>query len=351
MRIRNTKSIPLILFLLFICFVLHAQEHDYIEYQKKITEAENALLDSNFSFSINKYKEVFNQYSFIFPKDAFIAAEVAAFTKSDSLALEFLKISIRYGMRIERIKDNKLFRHLVQSVHWKLFIKNEYSLLRQQYYCSIDMNYREKMDSLFICDQRIRNVSEKWYNNMIIVWRKGLARKWQLNCKNSLDLIMKFVNAKGFPSWKTIGVDGINCVNLYPTRITSSPALIILYHYNYPFSEYGKFLLDEVKKGNLNAREYALIRDFEARIYEVGQLWFRPKIKKTSYSNYEYYMRWFEQIPNMQIENEDEVNIARDAIGLSTLYYERKRKSFQNIHDYFYNDPNRLNFDLFYYDL
>jgi len=138
------------------------------------------------------------------------------------------------------------------------------------------------------------------------------------NCREALHVIDSLIPIYGFPSYRTIGVVNSNIPPWSDYSLSSCQILIIYYHIVLvkEIPNYTRYLYDEVVKGNLNARDYATIMEFDRRS-QKGY---------TSDSSL-YYVRW-EPVPdrNATYANEEEVNKRRESIGLSTCYYERIRK-------------------------
>lgn len=301
----------------FSIFVLNTFCQNYIEYQREITKAENLFFDTLFSASIKQYRKTFDAYEFNFPRDCMVAAQVAAYAKDDTSAFYFLCKAVRFGASIERIKTTYRLRSLQKSPLWQPFLK-DYDEQRKLYYAGINWPYRELCSKYAIIDQIIRNKDQAFFSNRNLLWKPRLRKKWMNNCREALHVIDSLIPIYGFPSYRTIGVVNSNIPPWSDYSLSSCQILIIYYHIVLvkEISNYTRYLYDEVVKGNLNARDYAMIMEFDRRS-QKGY---------TSDSSL-YYVRW-EPIPdrNATYANEVEVNKRREAIGLSTCYYERVRK-------------------------
>ena len=335
--------LPTIVFVTICCCKLSAE--NYIEYQRGITKAENLMFDSLFHESVKQYKTVFDSYSFNFPRDCMIAAQAATYIKDDTSAFYFLRKAVRYGTHIERIKIVRLLEPLQNSPHWKIFI-NDYDSLRNAYYESIDIPYRDvcnelklKESALHTKDQGVVDGKYKkngFFTNRYIVWNPFLRKKWKNCCKEVLTVIDSLIPIYGFPSYRTIG----SADSIIFNNITLSGAQILTTYYHYVGAKKSEQFLfglkEEVIKGNLSARDYATLMEFQHREH-----------KEYRSDKSMYYIRW-EVYPfsDKIYPNEDVANINREEIGLSNCYYERVRKLWQHLYNY--GKPN--SFELFYYE-
>jgi hypothetical protein len=197
----------------------------------------------------------------------------------------------------------------------------DYDEQRKLYYAGINWPYRELCNKYFIKDQELDRADQAPFNNRNFVWRPRLRKKWMNNCREVLHVIDSLIPIYGFPSYRTIGVVDSTTPPLGNTALTGAQILIIYYHIVLvkEIPNYTRYLYDEVVKGNLNARDYATIMEFDRR-----------NQKGYTRDSSLYYVRW-EPIPDRKAtySKEEEVNKRREAIGLSTCYYERVRKIWE----------------------
>lgn len=323
-----------VFFVSLIILSTKANSQDYIEYQKEITKAENYMFDGCFKESIQLYRKTFDAYEFNFPRDCMIAAQIANKYGDDTNTYYFLKKALRYGVPIENISNNSEFR-------FKYFIKDlqkEYLKIRNQYTNSINLEYKDLCNKLYIKDQEIRDKDQDFWRNRYFVWQKSLRRKWENNSREIVKLIDSLIPIYGYPSYRTIGLIDTSSPKTYINNVSSDQVLIPYIHYMSMNKEKDpKFLenlYDEVVKGNLSARDYALLCEFD----------YRQKHKKEIHNfilgKSLYYIRW-EVVSNKDsvFNDEEEINKRREKIGLSNCYYERLRKLYQHnnwINFYFY---------------
>jgi len=252
-----------------------------------------------------------------------IAAQVASTIKDDTNAFYFLKRGVRFGASIERIKTIPRLIRLHNSALWTDFVY-QYDSLRNEYYSSINWPYRELCYSYTIRDQILRDKDqESIFSNRLIVFKPKIRKEWLSNSKEAIDSIIHLIPQFGYPSYKTIGCMPLIHPMVHGTRLYISSAFISIIFYHYaPYkdiSEYKDILFEEVKKGNLNARDYAFMMEFNNR---------RENGKKDE--NSMYYIWWIVSPDiNKTIPNEDDINKRRERLGIGTCDFERHLKNWQ----------------------
>lgn len=328
------KRLLVTILIIFNFLVSFSQTENYIEYQKDITEAEALMFDSAFAESVIKFKSTFEKYSFNFPRDCMIAAQVASTINDDTNAFYFLEKGVKFGASKERINIIPRLKRLNKSILWNDFI-NKYDSLRNIYMGSINWPFRELCYSYTLRDKIWRDKDQKSIlSNKLIVLRPKNRKEWLNNSKVAIDSIMKLIPAYGYPSFKTIGCMPLfhPMVNGKMLYISSAFISVIFYHYA-PYkdiSEYSEILIEEVKNGNLNVRDYALMMEFNNR-RENG----------TKDENSMYYIWWTSPNINKKIPNENEVNKRREDLGLGTCNFERHLKNWQF----------KYNWEFFYFEV
>lgn len=326
--IANTKPI------IELMGVRHNGEENYIQYQKEITKAENLMFDSLFDESIKQYRKTFDAYSFNFPRDCMIAAQLAAYIGDDTNLYYFIKKGVRFGVNINYINHRKIYSQYKSKEWWNNFVNNEYDSLRNEYLKGVNGEYKSICDKYKNIDREFRDKDQTWYNNLYIPWRFCLRKKWNNNGMEFISIVNSLIPKLGFPSYKTIGVeDSVTSTTSRYVFISSSQFNIIFNHISdkyYKTKEMQSLLAklyDEIVKGNLSARDYARIMEINYRASN--------KYKRNTSLYYIWYDISFD--PNVTVSNEEEINKRRDALGLSTCYYERQRKIWETHYwEFFY---------------
>ena len=117
---------------------------DYLDYHRLIFQAEQYFLDGEDSLSLEVYRKIFDAYSFIFAKDAAIAAQVAAKTGALDFFLHFTEKAFRSGVMLDCLMDIPVLARFVGREKLKdtLAVMNEVG--RKQYLAGINLEQKQR---------------------------------------------------------------------------------------------------------------------------------------------------------------------------------------------------------------
>jgi hypothetical protein len=317
---------------LFFSKALIAQ--DYLVYFKTIREAEMAIIDGNYENAIGLYNNAFEDFDFIFPKDAYIASQVASYWDDYHSFKKFIIKGIKNGLPIESIKRNPhLFSNFDDFSKEKL--NNEYlDSLCQVNTARINKSYRDTIIQMVKEDQRLRDKNETFLNAKIFnhKLRPRLFKKWMKQAEEQSQFILEMTKTHGFPSHKIIGTHRIEDYDKFGTSYKSQYATIILFHYDFAYQLFEEVLPEQLRLGNISPKQVALLRDFATRHLMFG------KEEDKLYEDYQYFIRWTH---NSNKKNEikirdkwiagniETINKEREKIGLVPLDYQNKIKEIQ----------------------
>jgi hypothetical protein len=82
----------------------------------------------------------------LFPRDCFIAAQLAYTNEQDSLAVDYLLKGVPFGINAELIFESRKefeIRNLVQSKYWKNY-QSSYPKLRADYINRVDWELKKR---------------------------------------------------------------------------------------------------------------------------------------------------------------------------------------------------------------
>lgn len=82
-----------LLFLYFFVMLGFVFSQNYIDFQKNITRAEIAILDSNYTEASRIYYDLFQNYDFVFLGNCVSACQSAIASNNDTLAHKYIKLS------------------------------------------------------------------------------------------------------------------------------------------------------------------------------------------------------------------------------------------------------------------
>jgi len=248
-----------------LCLPLFSQEQpNYFDYHKACRRAEKLFIDTLYKECLNTYDSTFEKYDFVFPRDCFIAAQIAFKIGNDSIAVEYLKRAVPFGLNADMsIKnDTSLLLHKIYySKYWSSYV-NDYDSLRNLYIKRVDWGLKKKLDEITFIDQKWRVQNNKWFNRN---FRKYLEKGFNIDNKKHIEFLDSIFKIKGFPGVWLTGVGDSNNIAYNNNKNLSPLFTIILYHYDSAYVKFGPFLLKEVELGHIDPREYAMIRDFSDR--------------------------------------------------------------------------------------
>jgi len=243
----------------------------YIIYHQKCRNAEKQFLRDSLEACFNTYNEVFEEYEILFPRDCFMAAQIAHKSQNDSLAVEFLLKGIQFGLNPNFFTDDSLMTRafelfeLKRSNYW-VKISQQRDSLYNIYTASVDWNLKYELMAMVRVDQSWRKKNNKWFNRN---FRKGLEKRFKVINDIHMNFLDSVFKEKGYPgSWLTGIGDSLRSQSKYASflnlKLIELPH-ILLYHNDSIYFKSGRFLFNEIDKGHIHPRTYAMIRDFSER--------------------------------------------------------------------------------------
>lgn len=276
------------MFILLFIFQNSLISQNYIPYFKAIAEAETAVSDSNFTAALSIYETQFLAYPFIFPKDAYIAAQVAIATDNYMLAKYFVYRGISCGLDSGTLKANPhTYKWWVNNLGNTISV-TIYDSLRKINEARINQTLRMQMVELIRKDQKLRKRNETYLNAVVFnhKLKPRLYRKWMRQADSQSLQILQLTRKHGFPSHQLIGSNDGEIYRRFGTNMRSTYATVILFHANHAWQFFEKDLPAQLEKGNITPKQYALLRDFATRHVITG------KLKDSAFIDYKYFIRW-----------------------------------------------------------
>lgn len=295
------KTSIIVLFTIVFNFIF---SQNYIDFQKNITRAEIAILDSNYNEASNIYYDLFQNYDFVFLGNCVSACQSAIAINNDTLAFYFANRALKHGLKMNQIETEKTLKLLKTKPQWNTFSAN-YDSLRAIYTKSVNWELRKKINELHDRDQLWRDRHElQWWN---LLWKPLIKHRWYKELEKIVEIeLVPLINHNGYPGEKLIGVDE----KFMHHKLSEEPnksfmvKLILIHYYSKNRSLDDTFLIDEIKNGNLNAKQFADFHDFRA----------------STSGNNDYYCQWYWNLKFMMSLNknitEEDVNKRRAEIGL-----------------------------------
>jgi|GEM_PF-1536804 len=247
---------------------------NYIEYHKKIIQAQNLFLAGNLKASTDKYKEIFAQYNKPFVKDCFIAAQIACLRKDTGDAVYFFEKAFMHGLNWKWLFDIQPVKELiVNNRQFEKTLRDKYEPARKKYLLSIDTALRTRVRKLILKDEYYKlSIAQKYRNESkdTTHWMQGDSLYAKALDENLVE-IRNIIRQRGYPGEHMIGVwdaetdkyCGIEynfSDDLY--KNVCSVTSIMFYHHEYGYQFLYKELLQAVKDGEMAPGEYALIHEW-----------------------------------------------------------------------------------------
>ncbi|MGV7106213.1 hypothetical protein [Flavobacterium sp. U410] len=260
---------------LFFSLTLFAQEFktDYFVYHQQINKAEEFLygknnLDSCFYY----YNKTFKEFDFIFAKDLINAAQLAKVNKLPYQT--YIEQGFAQGLKPEHLEAFPIFKDVLNQLKKDKNLQEKYVEGRKKYLKRIDFDYLDKIYDLAIFERKYQELdksecksklSSNFQNLVTWIEKEGFPGEKLLGIKDSTifreiksmknDLVSR--SRKIIPKSKDYKViqESDLCQNTIET---------FLYNLDYCFFKNlnTKFLLKEIRKGNLHPHQIALLNDF-----------------------------------------------------------------------------------------
>jgi len=232
---------------------------DYLEYHKKIIEAEKLLSEGEFGDALIIYEQVFKLYDFVFLRDYKVASQLALYLDDKSKACGYIKKGIAAGWEIKAIRKNQFLKPLYNDPEWRT-IEQFYNNLRSQYKTRIDSDLREKVRHMFKKDQkkamgalfRIGNKAKERYG----------TKKFAPHSENQMFDLIEILNKDGYPGEKIIGNDF-----WMSTIISHHNSISLEYAWKDTLYNFIKpKLIRAIENGEMSPYEYASIDDWQKAV-------------------------------------------------------------------------------------
>lgn len=308
-------------FLLIFLFPVYAYSqlpgHDYLEYNRKITEISVLIFEGDEETALQRFDSLYETYGYVFGAHVYMGLQLAAKKGDEEKGFKYLGRAIQTGVKKALIQSDSIICGLKQQNpgRWEA-VFNQYETYRENYLARINTTYKHLMDSIYADDQ---DLTQKLNNSILM--RPYYWLLWKKKNKEHVQSVRSLMDEYGYPGEKIMGISSLDFIdtitpikNRYGTNcfISFHKTLFILVHYYSDRREdMNAFFLTQVKNGNMTAYEYAVVNDFMAA---------HGKRKYDSL----YYNVW-QDAPAEQYE---QVNRNRSGIGLCDLSVQKRYRDF-----------------------
>jgi len=327
----------IIFLLLALCSItMHAGKDNYMDYYKRINEAEALFLENNIEGALDNYKSIFTDYA-PFAKDCYIALELSAMCCDTGRTAYFLAKGFENGLSWSTVSTIRQVQQLF--ARYPLYQKqmlNRYKQLRSSYIARLNCYVRGICVSMQKKDGTFHEIPwDSWGNKNI---RDSLyAKVLTDNVTELVDLVRQY----GFPGEKMIGVfdyeidtycdEGVN-LRLEPV------VTLFFWHQGCGYFLLKNELMDAVKKGELHPRTYALtyewaFKDIQDRPHNSSKINLSKFYKDDCRQNQSQQFHYNFYIDH-RLDHKDtaKVNKDRSALGICSLEHDRRKKEFERKH-------------------
>lgn len=304
-------------FLIF-CFLISLQTigQDYILYHQIFNRIDEDILQNDFTLALTRLDSIYTNYDFIYATHCIKALQICSHVEDSIQADKWLEKSFKQGVPFWIIRTNELTRKSLLYSTTKNTVQNHDSLYAI-YQMSINQSIANKIDSLFIIDQKCT----RKVNDGFILFRNTIyGLKWVINNKKQFKIINNIIDEYGFPGEKLIGVsynweDSIKNVEHIafwgPANLGEGKAYTMLVHY---FStRHKENELEEKLRQNL-INGYIPPRQFS----NICNLMFRNKKNADK--------RYYVVSPDVSSDTIDILNNRRHSIGLNSIEQEKRNE-------------------------
>lgn len=268
-----------------------AQPTDYLQYHHRTIHAEKLILQGSYLQALSVYRELMDQFPFVFLRDQQIATQLAWQLGLKAEAFEFLDQCIINGWGMRSIKKNKFLRPMRQDPLWKLTMAR-YDSLRTLYENRIDQQLRSQVRSLSLRDQRKALGAIFKFSSQ--AQDRYAEQKFAPHNERHVLQLLDIIQHWGYPGEKLIGYDPW-AQGIFSRHNSISKAYCesdTLYAFAKPL------LLEAIKKGEMSPADYAYIEE-----------WFNAVKSGWEQAVYGYLVQ-------LKMNDKDESNKLRRAIGL-----------------------------------
>ncbi|VXB10526.1 conserved hypothetical protein [Flavobacterium sp. 9AF] len=314
----------IILFFSNFLVIFSQKNTNYFEYHSLINKAEYLFFKSEEKDSaLYYYDKCFNDFDFIFAKDAINAAQIAFFLKKDYK--KYLIKGFGNGLKIDHLKHVRLFEKEINKIANDKFLKSEYAKKRKEYLKRIDLEYLNT-----ILDYGIQDQVDKRTDN---------SKAYEEKKQKAFVKIEKLIREKGFPGDQLLGIadstifkeskskfkdfnyrikkfNNLKDFTSEDGSLSQKMIYLILIHSHCSYNDLSDIWMEEIKKGNVHPGDVALFHDNIYRTVECKN----PNIpyKKNLFVNYFKYS-----------EIDDKINKKRKELFINNIEIDNLKKIFE----------------------
>lgn len=296
------------------------KNNDYLAYHKELSTIEECIISKKYNEAVNLFNNLISQYQFVFPRDAYLATQIASYSNEKEAAKVFLIKSIESGCSFKMLMKNLHIKKIINDIGLKEF-KEIYFKSNKEYKKSISTEVKDVMQKLHKKDREYLIRYYKLYN---FFSKEKILLEWNQYSVMAGAKVKEIIQNVGFPSYKIVGTDNREDSKKgdFKDYISSHMAVILLAHDYERIKDIMPLLLEEVTKGNISARALAFLRD----VITYKRLT-KGKLKNDDFDTYKYGTFLFQ---DKNIDNISNYNQERKKLGLCSLEIEKEKHLINN---------------------
>lgn len=282
-----------------------------LNYHNLINEAENCVLNEEYSNAVVYYKKAFEINFKPYAKNCFTAAQVSATCNSLDDFIFFTRKAFKSGITyLDITKDSIIIDFMIQN-HLEKKLNNYFIEDIKIYTKNINHKLKSEVEELSALDNKWKIYYNDSLSNIDIDNKEKYSKIYDSIVAEIIEKkLMPLIEKHGYPSEQTIGIEKVGSITNNNYTFSNNKVLFILLHYYSSPRDcrYNELLKNELKNGNLNPRQYASIIDFQNKY-------------GTNICNEYYYAEWHKP-ENIDI---NEINSRRIKIGLESYDQQMKK--------------------------
>lgn len=292
------RILHFIALLLFYLTTYGIKENNiYPNYYVELIDAESLLIGGDYKESLSAYTQTLSNHHSNFMYDFLVPLQLAIYLNDTVSFVQLLEI-----LEPDREGKDNLLRFLQKKVKkwnksWELELSN---LNLRDSEVSV---YKHFIDSVFICDQKDRELTY----GMSLLNRRSAMKAWDTNTLERITKFFELVERDGFPNDVQMG--------LHPSYLYHKKMMVLFYHYPKTFSQFKSNLKEWLFAGDLHLMHYVWIEEFEYRHRKHGIL------NRNALHKYGFFISE-KKLKSLSVKQSSYLNENREEIGLASVEHQ-----------------------------
>lgn len=301
-----------------LCFLpAFAQGKDYLTYHTYINEAEENLVNDRIDSCFYYYDKAFNEFDFIFVKDAFIAAEVALRHNDYRRLTWYLVRGAQNGLQTDCLNMD-VFNDL-KSLPVYSAVHNSMDTALEHYH------KKHAANAELATDWQLR------FGAMMDIGQLGTSDEKETAIKDNVKAVKDLLATKGYPGEKLLG-PMYDCEEM--ANYTAIGSLLL---YDCWMAENHAALWEAVKRGELHPREFGTMCEAELKNEKSKNL--HEVYNKNCYSKLKPWGLYFALYDYLMLSPQKyaAIDALRAKYGMCSIETDIKKKELERTEGYKFN--------------